>query len=64
MSVREGDNIFEVGAVLQQTLRRAGWEHSEIEHIMADFGATPNYDDAIKFARRYITIGSADTTDD
>ena len=56
MTPQYGDNIFEVGAVVNATLKGAQWPRVRIDGILAEISAAKSYDEAIDICRRYITI--------
>lgn len=55
-----GDNIFELGALVGKTLRRAGWSREDISRILARISSAPSYHAAVAICREYITIDDKD----
>ena len=54
--VAYGDNIFEIIAVTQQTLRLAEWPTEKVDAIVAKATGASSYDAAVDVCREYITI--------
>jgi len=42
MMARYGDNIYELGALVGKTLRRAGWSAQDISRILARISVAPS----------------------
>jgi len=54
------DNIFEIGAVVEKTLRLAGWPREKRDAILKSISDAPSYDVALNICRKYITIRDED----
>lgn len=53
---RYGDNIYALGAIVDATLKAAGWNRENREAILEEISAAQSYKAAVAICRQYITI--------
>jgi hypothetical protein len=51
-----GENIYAIGAVVDTTLKRAGYTQDARAKVLAEISAAQSYDAAIEICRRYINV--------